>query len=93
MSETKKPALKTGDAAMAVEPEAREVARTAPKPGEKPEPASKPSPEAKKRAALAEKIRKLRDDQGKSWKEIEKATGQNPGQLRRLYNVGKKASA
>jgi hypothetical protein len=28
----------------------------------------------------------------KPWKEIEKATGQNPGQLRRLYNVGRAAA-
>jgi hypothetical protein len=49
--------------------------------------------DAKARARLAARVVKLRDEQGKAWKDIEKATGQNPGQLRRLYNLGKAAHA
>jgi hypothetical protein len=44
------------------------------------------------RAKLAARVVKLRDADKKSWKDIAKATKQNPGQLRRLYNLGKKQS-
>jgi cyanate lyase len=57
-----------------------------------PKSAVKPAPDAKARVRLAAKVVKLRDDQGKSWKDIEQATGQNPGQLRRLYNAGRKSA-
>jgi hypothetical protein len=50
-----------------------------------------PAADAKARARLAAKVVKLRDEQGKSWNDIEKATGQNPGKLRRLYNAGRAA--
>jgi hypothetical protein len=53
----------------------------------------KTTADAKARVRLAARVVKLRDEQGKAWKDIEKATGQNPGQLRRLYNVGRAAKA
>ena len=46
----------------------------------------------KDRVKLAARVVKLRDTDGKSWKDIEKATSQNPGQLRRLYNAGRTAA-
>jgi hypothetical protein len=53
----------------------------------------KSAPAARKpdaaRAKLAARVVKLRDEQGKPWKAIEKATGQKPAQLRRLYNLGR----
>jgi hypothetical protein len=54
---------------------------------------AKTAADAKARARVAARVVKLRDEQGKAWKDIEKATGQNPGQLHRLYNVGKAATA
>lgn len=48
---------------------------------------------SKDRNKLAARIVKLRDKDGKAWREIEKATGQNPGQLRRLYNLGRQATS
>jgi hypothetical protein len=45
------------------------------------------------RAKLAARVVKLRDADKKSWKDVAKATKQNPGQLRRLYNAGRKPEA
>jgi hypothetical protein len=47
----------------------------------------------KDRARLAARVVKLRDKDGKAWKNIGELTGQNPGQLRRLYNLGRQAKS
>jgi len=94
-----KTTLKTSGGAMEPDLAAREVERTTPQPRDdepkttpKPKPVAKPSAEDKKRAALAAKVVKLRDEQEKPWKVIGEATGLNGGQLRRYYNAGRKAA-
>ena len=52
-------------------------------------PSAKPAPKGRIDPKLAARVVKLRDEQKKPWKAIEKATGKTPGQLRRLYNAGR----
>ena len=89
-ADPKPPALKTSGKAMEADPEARKAPRTKPKAPE-PQPATAPKAADKERARLAVRVVKLRDEQGKKWGEIEKATGLNGSQLRRLYNAGRRA--
>src|SRR5690348_9354500 len=87
---TPKPALQTSGAAMKPDLKAREQKRAT----AKPTPADK-KPRTRKpdaaRAKLAARVVKLRDADGLAWKVIQTKTKQNPAQLRRLYNLGRKS--
>jgi hypothetical protein len=83
---TRKPAAATKPAATKT-PKAPKTA-TAPK--SKTPTTRKPDPA---RAKLAARVVKLRDEDKKSWKEIAQITKQNPGQLRKLVNLGRKIAA